>query len=493
MATDADARVLRALLRQNFNAFVEKAFATLAPGQAFVPGWHLKAIGWQLEPVRHGDTRRLIVNLPPRSLKSIMASVAFPAFLLGHDPTRRIICVSYSGDLARKHANDFRTLMEARWFRELFPAARIGRKDSETEIEPTERGFRLATSVGGTLTGRGAQLLVIDDPLKPEDALSEARRSAANEWFRTTLMSRLDDKRTGAIVIVMQRVHVDDLSGFVLSLSDDWTVLNLPAIAEIDADIPLTATEVHHRKAGDVLSSGREPLWVLETLRQQLGSDAFSAQYQQAPAPPGGAMIKRAWVRRYEELPPEGERLMTFQSWDTASKGGPENDFSVCTTWILTRSRQFYLIDVYRARLDYPALKAAAMTIAAKFKARRVLIEDAGSGTSLVQELKRKVSGVIAIKPERDKVSRMAVASAQFEAGQVLLPRRAPWLADFEAELFAFPGARHDDQCDSVSQALIDQNARPPMIISDELLRRARERPLSPGSFGYPRWPVFPR
>jgi predicted phage terminase large subunit-like protein len=493
MAADADARLLRALLRRKFDAFVEKAFATLAPGQAFVPGWHLKAIGWQLERVRRGDIRRLVVNLAPRSLKSLMTSVAFPAFLLGHDPTRRIICVSYSGDLARKHANDFRALMEARWFRELFPGARIGRKDSETEIELTERGFQLATSVGGTLTGRGAQLLVIDDPLKPEDALSEARRSAANEWFQTTLMSRLDDKRTGAIVIVMQRVHVDDLSGFVLSLSDDWTVLNLPAIAEIDEDIPLSATEIHHRKAGDVLSAEREPLWVLEALRQQLGSDAFSAQYQQAPAPPGGAMIKRAWVRRYEELPPEGERLMTFQSWDTASKAGPENDFSVCTTWILTRSRQFYLIDVYRARLDYPALKAAAMRFAAKFKAQRVLIEDAGAGISLAQELKRQVSGIIAVKPERDKVSRMAVASAQFEAGQVLVPRRAPWLADFEAELFAFPGARHDDQCDSVSQALIDQNARPPMIISDEILRRARERPLSPGSFGYPRWSVFPR
>lgn len=493
MAAAADARLLRALLRQNFNAFVEKAFATLAPGQDFVPGWHLKAISYQLERVRRGEIRRLIVNLPPRSLKSIMASVAFPAFLLGHDPTQRIICVSYSGDLARKHANDFRALMEARWYKELFPGARVGRKDSEIEIELTERGFRMATSVGGTLTGRGAQLLLIDDPLKPEDALSEARRSAANEWFRTTLMSRLDDKRTGAIVIVMQRVHVDDLSGFVLSLSDDWTVLNLPAIAEIDEDIPLSATEVHHRKAGDVLSLEREPLWVLEALRQQLGSDAFSAQYQQAPAPPGGAMIKRDWIRRYEELPPEGERLMTFQSWDTASKGGPENDFSVCTTWILTRSRQFYLIDVYRARLDYPALKAAAMKLAAKFNARRVLVEDAGAGTSLAQELKRSVSGVVAIKPERDKVSRMAVASAQFEAGQVSLPRRAPWLADFEAELFAFPGARHDDQCDSVSQALIDQNARPPMIISDEFLRRSRERPASSKSFGYPRWSDFPR
>ena len=237
MAERIEARALRALLRTNFSAFVEKAFATLAPGQAFTPSWHMSAIGYQLDRVRKGEITRLIINLPPRSLKSIMASVAFPAFLLGHDPTKRVICVSYSGDLARKHSNDFRAMLEASWYRDLFPGARIGRKDSETEIETTARGFRLATSVGGTLTGRGAELLIIDDPLKPEDAMSEAKRNAANEWFRTTLISRLDDKRTGAIVIVMQRVHVDDLTGFVLSLSDDWTVLSLPAIAEVDEDV----------------------------------------------------------------------------------------------------------------------------------------------------------------------------------------------------------------------------------------------------------------
>jgi len=150
MTSAADARLMRTLLRQNFNAFVEKAFATLAPGQNFDPGWHLAAIAYQLERVRRGEIKRLIINLPPRSLKSIMTSVAFPAFLLGHDPTQRIICVSYSVDLARKHANDFRALMEAPWYRDLFPGARIKRKDPETEIGLVARGFRLATSVGGS-------------------------------------------------------------------------------------------------------------------------------------------------------------------------------------------------------------------------------------------------------------------------------------------------------------------------------------------------------
>jgi predicted phage terminase large subunit-like protein len=196
----------------------------------------------------------------------------------------------------------------------------------------------------------------------------------------------------------------------------------------------------------------------LDALKLQLGTDAFSAQYQQAPAPPGGAMVKRHWIKRYSELPPTPARLFTLQSWDTASKGGPDNDWSVCTTWIVTRNKLWYLIDVWRQRVDYPALKASVQTLAERRDARRVLVEDTGAGTSLVQELSGQVSGIVAVKPEGDKASRMAVASAKFEAGQVLLPERASWLPDLESELFTFPGSRHDDQCDSISQALLDKN-----------------------------------
>ena len=454
----ADGRLFEALLRTDFRAFIEKTFATLCPGQAYVPAWHIEAIAQRLERVRRGEIRRLIINMPPRSLKSITASVAFPAFVLGHAPERRLICVSYSGDLAKKHSNDFRALVEASWYRRVFPGMRIGPfKNSETEIELTARGFRLPTSVGGTLTGRGGDIIVIDDPLKPDDALSETKRAAANAWFANTLLSRLDDKRTGAIVVVMQRVHMDDLTGFLLEQSDQWEVLSLPAIADVDEEVPLYGARTHCRAQGDVLAPEREPLCVLEALRLQIGSDAFSAQYQQAPIPPGGAMIKRSWIKRYSELPPQRERVMVVQSWDTASKGGPENDWSVCTTWIRAREQRSYLIDVWRRRVDYPALKAAVQEQAKRHGARRVLVEDAGAGISLVQELKGRISGILAVKPEHDKATRMSVASAQIEAGQIFLPERAEWLADFEAELFAFPGSRHDDQCDSLSQALLDR------------------------------------
>jgi predicted phage terminase large subunit-like protein len=452
-------RLYEALLRNDFRAFLEKSFHVLAPGQVYVPDWFLDAIAWKLERVRRGEIRRLIINLPPRSLKSIAASVAFPAYILGRDPTKRIICVSYSGDLAKKHSNDFRALLDSLFYRALFPSTRIGPfKNSEAEIELTKRGFRLATSVGGTLTGRGGDIIIIDDPLKPDDALSNAKRNAANLWFTNTLLSRLDDKRRGAIIVVMQRVHIDDLTGFLLAQSDEWDVLSLPAIAPCDATIPTWHRQTYHRRIGQALSPEREPLGILEAIKLQIGSDAFSAQYQQEPAPPGGAMIKRHWTKRYKQLPPYPDRQFTLQSWDTASKGGPENDYSVCTTWIVGTDRKWYLADIWRGRVDYPALKEKVKILAQSWRPSRVLVEDVGAGTSLVQELKGYVSGIIAVTPRGDKVSRMAVASAKFEAGQVLLPERAPWLADFEAELFVFPAGRHDDQVDSVSQALEDNN-----------------------------------
>ena len=406
----------------------------------------------------------------------------FPAFILGHDPTLGIICSSYSGELAFRHSNDFRAVLASPWYQETFPGARIGAyKDSETEIELSRRGFRLATSTGGTLTGRGGDFIIIDDPLKPIDAQSETKRNAGNEWFLHTVLSRLDDKRTGAIIIVMQRVHMDDLTGFVLRQSDDWTVLSLPAIGEGFETIPLTMGRVHERRADDVLSPEREPMEVLEQLRIQLGSDVFSAQYQQCPVPPGGFMIKRHWPQRYIEEPNSGHRLVV-QSWDTAAKGGPDNDWSVCTTWLVISGCQCYLLDVWRGRVDYPTLKAKLQELANRWGAYKVLIEEAGTALGLLDELKYRVRGLIGIKPKHDKETRMSIASAMFEAGQVFFPERAPWLAQLEAELFSFPAGRYNDQVDSISQMLNHMQSSP--------LRRwlgpGLQAPLPAAT---PRWP----
>ena len=232
-------QVLGAILRQDFCSFVRKVFATVSPGGEFSPSWHVEAITHALGKVVSGETRRLIINVPPRSLKSICASVALPAFLLGHDPTHRIICVSYSDELAKKFANDFRAVLRSTWYQNLFPKTRIDRyKDTETEVQTTARGSRLATSPGGTLTGRGGDLVIIDDPIKPADANSKAAREKVLDWYRNTLLSRFDDPARGAIVLVMQRVHLDDLAGSLLE-GVGFQHLCLPAIAEREERIEI--------------------------------------------------------------------------------------------------------------------------------------------------------------------------------------------------------------------------------------------------------------
>jgi predicted phage terminase large subunit-like protein len=441
---------VNAACRTDFVSFVRKSFHLLAPSAIFHMNWHICTIADHLEQVRLGTIKRLIINVPPRSLKSIMCSVAFPAFVLGHDPTKRLIVVSYSADLAIKHANDFRAVVNSEEYHAIFPGMRMSAmKNTQTEVVTTRNGFRLAMSVDGALTGRGGDIIIIDEPIAALAARSQKSREHVRDWYFNTLLSRLDDKQNGAIVLVMQRLHEDDLAGILLRGSDEWTVLSLPAIAEQDERIPIGNGRFHFRHVGDVLHPEREPREVLERLRAQ-SPEMFAAQYQQQPVAADSAMIKRAWIRRYDQLPKSG---LIIQSWDVASKQGEECDYSVCTTW-LVHENKYYLIDLLRGRFDFPTLRTKVFEQANLHKAAQILIEDAGVGTALIQELKTAHFSVIPVKPEHDKKIRMAIESGKFENGQVFFPKEAPWLADLEAELFAFPNGRHDDQVDSISQAL---------------------------------------
>ena len=442
---------VNAACRQDLVSFVRKTFHVLNPGASFDMNWHISTIAHHLEQVRLGKIKRLMITVPPRSLKSIMCSVAFPAFVLGHDPTKRLIVASYSADLAIKHGNDFRTVVNSADYRAIFAGMRISAtKNTQTEVVTTLNGFRLAISVDGTLTGRGGDIIIIDDPIAAMSARSPKAREHAVEWYFNTLLSRLDHKQNGAIVLVMQRLHEDDLAGALLRGSDEWKVVSLPAIAEQNERIPIGNGRVHFRRAGDVLHPEREPREVLESLRAQLGPEIYAAQYQQQPVPPGGGMIKRAWLRYYEQLPKSG---VIIQSWDVANKQGEENDYTVCTTWLVHENR-YYLIDVLRGRFDFPTLRTLVTEQAQLHKATRVLIEDAGFGTALIQELKSTDFSLIGVKPEHDKNIRMAIQSGKFVNGQVFFLKQAPWLRDLEDELFAFPNGRYDDQVDSISQAL---------------------------------------
>jgi hypothetical protein len=353
--------LLDAVLRSDLYAFVQAAFPIVAGGQVLQRNWHLEAMTAALTDVINGKSRRLIITVPPRSLKSICASVALPAFALGQDPSRNIICVSYSDVLSRKHGNDCRALMHSPMYRRIFPHTRISpSKDTEAEIRTTAGGSRLTTSVGGTLTGRGGNLLIIDDPLKPQDAQSESARDSLKQWYSNTLLSRLDHKSEGSIIVVMQRLHPDDLVGHLLE-EGGWTHLNLPAIAETECSIALGNHRYHHRRIGDLLHPERENEAALHELKTSMGSMEFSAQYQQAPVPLGGNLIKWSWFKFYN-APPDplpGDSLIV--SWDTALSSNQLADFSVCVV-LLVRGETVYVLDVTRARLEYPDLKRAVLS-----------------------------------------------------------------------------------------------------------------------------------
>jgi predicted phage terminase large subunit-like protein len=455
IAISADRRTTEAMARTDLAIFNRIVFETLSPSATYHDNWHIYAICHQLELVWRGKIRRLIINVPPRSMKSTICSVGFPAFVLGNDPSKRIVCISYSSDLAVKLGNDCREVMSSSVHRRLFPQTKISRlKNTETEFATTGMGYRISASIEGSLTGRGGDIIILDDPIKPIDALRDRRREHVNSSFFNTILSRLDDKQTGAIIIVMQRLHEDDLVGRLLrEQPEEWTVLSLPAIAEREEEIQISEQQTHARRVGDLLHAEREPLSVLESYRRQIGSEVFAAQYQQSPVPREGAMIKRTWPRRYERLPERNSSARIIQSWDTAIGGSEQANYSVCTTW-LHQDRRYYLIDVFRDRIDYPTLKLQATASAQLHKPNVILVEDASLGTALAKELHEAGLPAIAVKPLFDKRTRMSIQSAKFESGQVFLPTAASWLDDLELELFSFPGGRYDDQIDSISQAL---------------------------------------
>jgi predicted phage terminase large subunit-like protein len=449
--------VLGVALRTDFISFVHKVFHLLNPGAVFHLYWFVRALAFHLEQVRLGKVTRLIINLPPRMGKSTVSSIAFPAFMLGHDPTKRIIVASHSADLAVKLGNDFRDVMRAPFYQRAFPATRPSRsKNTEYEFVTSGRGYRLGTSMDGSVTGRGADILIIDDPIKPNDALSNSKRERVNNLLFNNLLSRLDNKRTGAIILAMQRAHPEDPVAAVLRSSTDWVVLSFPAISEQDELIQIGKDQFHLRRRGDVLDPEREPRSVLDSIRKDIGPDAFAAQYQQAPVPPDGAMIKRSWIRRYDQIPVRTSTSLVTQSWDTGLTQGEQSSYSVCTTWLIEDNKR-YLIDCLRERLDYPELRERALAHARLHTAHRILVEKAGFGDTLANELKLAGFAAIVVKPEHDKRTRMAIQAAKIKAGLVVLPKEAPWLEEYEAELFGFPGSRYSDQIDSTSQALADE------------------------------------
>lgn len=445
------AQAYDALMRGNLSSFIQRTFATVDPGAEYSHNWHVDLIAEYLQACTDREIKRLIINIPPRYLKSIAVSVAWPAWVLGKDPSAKFLASSYSDKLALKHSVDCRLVVQSPWYRRAFPGVHLVKDQNEkSKFVTTARGHRIATSTGGTATGEGGDYLIVDDPHNPRQAESQTERETALEWFDQTFYSRLNDKKNGVIVVVMQRLHEKDLSGHLLA-QGGWEHLKIPAIAESKTTIDFGGIS-KTRTPGDILHPEREGKHEIAKTKKALGTYGFAGQYQQEPVPAEGGMIKKPWVSRYKTPPANPIRIV--QSWDTAYKPGQLNDPSVCTTWAETKLA-YYLLDVWCDRVEYPRLRSTVKSLAAKWNPSAILIEDKASGQSLIQELRETTKlSVVVIEPEGDKLTRMSAQSSKFEAGKVYVPESAPWLPDYEKELFTFPLAEHDDQVDSTSQFL---------------------------------------
>lgn len=466
-----------AMARAHFPTFVARVMETLEPGNPYEPNWHVELIAHNLEQVRAGTVKRLMLNMPPRSMKSIMVSVAFVAWILGHDPARRIMCLTYSKEVAQAQAKLFQRLMAADWMRRIFPELKPKVPSRLLEWESTAGGYRLAASVDGSILSRGADMIILDDPNKGQEIYSKAAREKVKAAYNLTISTRLNHPNENPIICVMQRLHADDLAGHMMT-HEDWNVVRVSAVALKRERWNLGHGQFKIRNAGELLQSSRLGRAELETLKRKLGTIAFEAQYQQQPTPEDGIIIKRQWLR-YAEEPPEQFDAKII-SWDTASTLSEDADYSVGTVWGIG-NQEIHLLYVDRVKMEAPDLRHHIEQMHVSWRADRTIIEDADLGRALAQDLRRSSAQCkpLLVKPRIEKLARMQARSVMFETGRIFLPREAPWLADYLDELLGFPNRRYDDQVDSTSQALdwIQQRFQQELSMSGRTRPEGNKRP----------------
>jgi predicted phage terminase large subunit-like protein len=410
-----------------------------------------------LELVARGEILRSMIWLQPRALKSITVAIVFPCWLLGQDPTLEIMIATYGETLSREHAEKRHQIMESEWYKRIFPATRLAKSGSTAlRMKTIAGGGCRAVSVGGPVTGRGANVIILDDCMKSDDSSSEAVRQRVKDWFSKALYNRLNDKQGGAIISIQQRVHEDDLPAFLLEKG--YACLNLPAIADRDQDIDIGEGLVHRWKRGELLDPDRFPREVLEAERLNMGPQDYSAQYLQNPVALEGNLLRMEHFRRFEEPIERHQFDKVIQSWDPAATDLPTSDWSVCTTWGWLAGRIF-LLDIYRRRVDYPTLKRAVIAQRKAWAADHVVIERSSNGLPLVQQLAaegpfRPVAWPPTGMRQLDKAERLLAQTGQIEEGRVWLPADLDGLDCFLSELRAFPNGRYDDQVDTLSQVL---------------------------------------
>jgi predicted phage terminase large subunit-like protein len=445
----------RLLAERSLAAFAGQAWHVVEPATPFVHGWHIDAICEHLEAVTRGEIRNLVINIPPRHMKSLLVSVFWPTWEWTTHPERRWLFSSYAAGLSIRDSLKSRRIIESPWYQRNW--GHVYRLTTDQNVKArydnTATGYRIATSVGGSATGEGGDRIICDDPHNVDEAESETIRHSTLDWWDGTMSTRGNDPATVARVIVMQRVHESDLSGHVLE-QGGYEHLALPAEYDPTSAVATGIGWVDPRDAeGELLWPERFGPDALADLKVRLGSYKAAGQLQQRPSPAGGGVIRREWWRYYAEPPATFDEVI--QSWDMAFKDVTTSDYVVGQVWGRVDA-ECWLLDQVRGRMDMPATVQAVTMLKAKWpRTGALLVEDKANGPAVIATLKKKIPGMIAVEPEGGKQARAAAVAPFIEAGNVHIPESAPWVGDYVEEHAQFPLGAHDDQVDGTSQALL--------------------------------------
>lgn len=444
----------------SFFSFVKAHWKIIEPGREFQSNWHIEAICEHLEAVNRGEIRNLLINMPPRHMKSILVSVMFTPWVWLKDPWKCFLYSSYAEKFSIRDSIKSRLIIQHPDYKWLFdPDWKLtGDQNAKTQFINTARGHRTATSVGGSATGDGGDVIIVDDPHSKNDSKSDVKRQGQNDWWKETMSTRGNDPRTVCKVVVMQRLHDQDLSGEILE-SGDYDHLMLPA--EFDPSrtkVTSIGFKDPRKKTGDLLWPERFGKKEISQLKHDLGPDEAEGQLNQDPTPIGGGTFNPEWWNTYEKLPTETP-LRVWQFWDCAEKPGVSNDFSVCATWG-EYSNGYYLLDLWRGKVNQPTLHNIAIEIAQKHSPDNIVIEDKSGGVGLIQHLALKTKlPVQSYLPRLSKETRALNATPTVAARRCWIPKQMTWVCGhektdidyFKKEHSRFPLVKNDDIVDTTS------------------------------------------
>lgn len=451
----------------SLSEYIKQAWPIIEPGTQYIDNWHIQLIAEYLHAVNDGEIRRLIINIPPRHMKSIEATVCFPTWIWTHSPEKKFIKVSYSDGLSRKHNILSRDIIQSPWYQSNWGNKFTLKSDvnRQNEFMNNHQGMMYSTSVGGAITGNGADIIIIDDPQNPLMANSETERQNSIDFFKNTLQTRLDNPSTGAFIVIMQRLHENDLTGYILEEDLGYTHLCLPAEAERKTIIEFPKSgKTLTREEGDPLNPQRFGKNILSDLKKSMGSLQYAGQFQQVPAPAEGVIFKREWLGNFYS---DGAAPNTqdIQSWDMAFTKS-EGSAKVAGFVMGRHKADIYIKDLINEKMSFTESVAAVRTLSGKWpRARAKVVENKANGPAIVDLLKKEIAGMVEFNPKGSKEERAISVTPYFEAGNIHFPdpKTHQWVHDLIQDLLMFPKGTYKDTTDALVQGILYLMDKPQM------------------------------